>query len=167
MQVTPSPASSNPGTTGQTPAARPKKVKDHRRSRVTNGSELLPGIDGRSPTAKRYKDLIDAITVDQGGADLMSEARMQLIRRFAAAACLAEQMEAVIVAGGQIDLEDYAKLSSTLVRLVNHLGLERVPRDVTGLVTETIDGHIVEPQLKQSESATSLRNRLTEVADAE
>ena len=161
MEVTPNSVPPGPGINGQTPASGPKKVKDHRRSRVTNGSALLPGIDRRSPTAKRYKDLVDIIVADQGGAG-MSEARMQLIRRFAAAACLAEQMEARIVAGEKIDLEEHAKLSSTLVRIVNHLGLERVPRDVTPYVGEVIDGHLT---ISQPESATSLRNRMSTAED--
>ena len=61
----------------------------------------------------------------------MSEARMQLIRRFAAAAVLAEDMEAKLANGEQIDIAEFAQLSSTLVRLTNHLGLERIPRDVS------------------------------------
>jgi hypothetical protein len=165
MEVTPSSVPPGPGINGQTPASGPKKVKDHRRSRVTNGSALLPGIDGRSPTAKRYKDLVCIIVADQGGADMLSEARMQLIRRFAAAACLAEQMEARVVAGEKIDLEEHAKLSSTLVRIVNHLGLERVPRDVTPYVGEVIDGHLtISPQ---PESTTSLRNRMSTAEDVD
>src|SRR6478609_6276202 len=68
--------------------------KPSARSRVTNGRELLPQVDGRSLVARRYRDISHAIMVDQGGANACSEARLQLIRRFAAAAVMAEQMEA-------------------------------------------------------------------------
>jgi hypothetical protein len=57
---------------------------------------LLPDVDGRSAIARRYRDIVSAILVDQGGADQCSEARKQLIRRFAAASVLAEQMEAAL-----------------------------------------------------------------------
>lgn len=89
---------------------------------------------------------------------------MQLIRRFAAASCIAESFEARLVAGQAFDLAEFAQLASTLVRLTNHLGLERVPRDVSGLVVETIDGHVV-PQPPLSPAPGSLRYRLAEDGD--
>jgi hypothetical protein len=61
---------------------------------VSNGGDILPGVDGRSLVARRYRDITSALASDQGGADRLSEARRQLIRRFAVAAVLAEQIEA-------------------------------------------------------------------------
>ena len=101
------------------------------RSRVSNGHDLLPGIDGRSTVARRYRDIVGAILVDQGGADLCSESRLQLIRRFAAAAVLAEQLESRLANGEQIQIAEHAALSSTLVRLASRIGIDRVTRDVT------------------------------------
>ena len=63
--------------------------KSHARSRISNGVDLLPNVDGRSLVARRYRDISGAIIVDQGGIDQCSELRLQLIRRFAAAAVLA------------------------------------------------------------------------------
>ena len=108
-------------------------------SAVTNGSELLPGVDGRSPTARRYRDICAALAADRGGVQVITEARMQLIRRFAASACLAELIEAKIVSGEMIDLAEHALLSSTLVRLANHIGLERIPRDVAPYLSGVLD----------------------------
>jgi hypothetical protein len=109
------------------------------RSRLTNGADLLPGIDGRSATARRYKDLVAAISSDQGGADQLSEARMQLVRRFAAAACLAENMEASLVRGEAINLQDHALLCSTLVRLAQRIGIDRRSRDITPALKDYFD----------------------------
>jgi hypothetical protein len=92
---------------------------------------VLPDVDGRSAVARRYRDITSAILVDQGGADLCSESRLQLIRRFAAAAVLAEQLEARLANGEQIDITEHAALSSTLVRLASRIGIDRVSRDVT------------------------------------
>ena len=61
----------------------------------------------------------------------MSEARAQLIRRFAAAAVLAEQMEARLANGEQIEIAEHAILSSTLVRLAQRIGINRVPKDIS------------------------------------
>jgi hypothetical protein len=101
-----------------------------RKSRVTNGADLLPNIDGRSVTARRYKDIASAILTDQGGIDRCSESRQQLIRRFAAAAVLAERLEGRLANGEDIDIEEHAKLSSTLVKLAQRIGLDRVAKDV-------------------------------------
>ena len=92
------------------------KSKDDkaRKSRITNGKDLLPNIDGRSVIARRYRDIVSAILADQGGADRCSESRQQLIRRFAAAAVLAEQLEGRLANGEQIDIAEHATLSSTL-----------------------------------------------------
>jgi hypothetical protein len=100
------------------------------RSRVTNGADLLPGIDGRSPTYRRYRDLVAAMVADLGGIAL-SEARMQLVRRFAASAVLAEAMEARLVKGEPVDIMEHSQLASTQVRLASRIGLERMPKDVT------------------------------------
>src|SRR5262245_11726696 len=100
-------------------------------SRVTTGKDLLPGVDGRSPLARRYRDLLAALVNDQGGADHISEARMSLCRRFAAAACIAEAIEADLVNGKQIDTSEHCLLSSTLVRLANRIGLSREARNIT------------------------------------
>jgi hypothetical protein len=54
-----------------------------------------------------------------------------LIRRFAAAAVLAEQMEARLARGEEIDINEHATLSSTQVRLASRIGIDRIPRDVT------------------------------------
>jgi hypothetical protein len=106
-------------------------------SRVTTGKHLLPGVDGRSPLARRYRDVLSALVVDQG--DCISEARMALCRRFAAAACMAEAMEADLVNGKQIDIREHCLLSSTLVRLANRIGINRIPKDVSLTVSEYLE----------------------------
>jgi hypothetical protein len=101
------------------------------RARVSNGADLLPDIDGRSALARRFKDIINAILVDQGGLDACSESRLQLIRRFSAAAVLAERMESRLANGEQIDIQEHALLCSTLTRLASRIGIERRCRDIT------------------------------------
>ena len=115
-----------PGDRGQV-VPRPRGI----RSRITNGSAVLPGVDGRSLIARRYKDICAAILTDQGGDDMCSESRRQLIRRFAAAAVLAEQMEARLANGEEIDISEHALLTSTMVRVAQRIGVDRIPRDVS------------------------------------
>jgi hypothetical protein len=111
---------------------RPSKQK----SRVSNNAALLPDIDGRSALARRFKDIASQILVDQGGADRCSESHTQLVRRFAAAACLAEMMESRLINGEQIDIQQHALLCSTLARLGSRIGLGRIAKDITPSLAE-------------------------------
>ena len=103
----------------------------HASSRVTNHSRLfLPGVDGRSAIARRTRDIFDAICSDLGGIDLMSEAQLQLCRRAAMISIQCEEMEARGVLGERIDLELFGRLTDRLGRVLQRLGIKRVPRDV-------------------------------------
>jgi hypothetical protein len=106
------------------------------RSRVTNGGDVLPGVDGRSLIARRYRDIASAIVADQGGAERLAEARMQLIRRFAAGAVLAEGLEADMANGKSIDVAQHSLLASTLVRLASRIGLNRHAREIVPSLAE-------------------------------
>jgi hypothetical protein len=105
--------------------------RKHNKSRITNGRKLLPLVDGRSVLARRFRDIAGGIIADHG--DDIPEAQRQLIRRFAAASVIAEQMEAKLASGGQIDINQHALLCSTLVLVGKRLGLQRRVRDVTRL----------------------------------
>ena len=61
---------------------------------------------------------------------------MQLIRRFASGAVLAEALEARLVKGEQVDIAEHALLSSTLVRLAQRIGINRVVKDLTPSLSE-------------------------------
>ena len=109
----------------------PTAGKAQARSRLSNGRDVLPGVDGRSVVARRYRDIIGTVVSDQGGAEHLSEARLQLIRRFSAASVLAEQMEARLARGEEINIQEYSLLVSTMVRVAQRIGIERRARNVT------------------------------------
>lgn len=115
-----------------------ERRKKHGRSKISNGKDVLPDVDGRSLIARRFKEISTAIYIDQGGFDRLTEARRQLVRRFAAAAVLAEQMEARLARGGTIDIGEHALLCSTLTRIVTRLGINRVARDVTPSIADYV-----------------------------
>lgn len=115
--------------------------KPEAKSRVSNGSDVLPGVDGRSRVARRYRDISAAIAVDQGGAHHISETKHQLIRRFAAAAVLAEAMEAQLANGEPIDIGEHALLTSTLVRIAQRIGIDRRAKNIVPDLRDYIEGH--------------------------
>lgn len=115
------------------------RMPSRQRSRITNGSALLPGASGRSAVARRFRDLVAQITADQGGADRLAEARLQLIRRFSAAAVIAETMEARLANGEEIDVGEHALLCSTMVRLSARIGINRTAREVVPTLRQYIE----------------------------
>jgi hypothetical protein len=121
-------------------SAAPVARSPRNRSRVSNGNALLPGVDGRTAGARRYADLASALVQDAGGIERCSEARLQLIRRFAAASVLAEQLEARLANGESIDVAEHAALASTLVRLASRIGIDRRAKTVVPTVQDYIEG---------------------------
>jgi hypothetical protein len=125
-------------------------TKVYARSKLSNGSDgaVLPNVDGRSLIARRFRDISRAIIVDQGKEAKCSEVRLQLIRRFAAAAVLAEQMEAQLAQGLAIDIQQHALLISGMVRVAQRIGIDRIPRNVATTLSEYL-----EPSVADVESA--------------
>jgi hypothetical protein len=113
--------------------------KSKARSRISNGKEVLPGIDGRSALARRYRDITAALIADMGGVARMSEARMQLCRRFAAQSVQAENLEARLAMGEPVSIAEHSLLSSTLVRLAARLGIERRAHKIVPDLGEYLD----------------------------
>ena len=124
-----------------------KAAKPDARSRVTNGSALLPGVvDQRSVPARRYRDLVSLIIADQGGIERMSELRLQLIRRFAAQSVQAKSMEADLANGKTIDVAQHSLLCSTLVRLAQRIGIDRRSKDITPLLRDYLEEKTVDAE---------------------
>ena len=113
-------------------ADQPKRVRKRPLKASSGKLRLLSveALDGRTFAARRYRDLVAAVVADLGGTGL-SEARTQLVRRFAATVVMAENMEAALVQGQTVDIGDYSQLTSTMVRLASRIGLDRLPRDIT------------------------------------
>ena len=137
----PDTAKQNRGANSKAPEKQPvtswkRGRKDFGRDRLTNGSKLLPDTDGRLRIAKRFRGIANAVLADQGGAEMCSESRRQLIRRFSAACVLAEELEGRLARGEEIDVERHALLCSTLTRLVQRIGIDRRAKNITPSLSE-------------------------------
>ena len=96
--------------------------------------------DGRSATARRFKDLIDDISGDLGGKDRLSEGQHQLIRRAAMLSAECERQEALAARGeAEFNCELYGTMCDRLGRLFGRLGLERVTRDVSPTLQDYLE----------------------------
>jgi hypothetical protein len=124
------------------PLDRPEagRRKDAQKSRITNGSALLPGVDGRSPWVRRCKDLINEFLGEQlAGADNCSPAERAIARRIAVLITECERLEAKFAANDEASPDQlllYGRTSNTLRRLLESIGLQRRQRDAT---TQTLD----------------------------
>ena len=110
-----------------------KRRKSRQQSRVTNGSALLPGVDGRSPWVRRCKDVIASHLSDLGGYDNTSAAERSIIRRAAVLTTELERLERDFALAGQAsaeDLDTYARIAGNLRRMLESVGLKRRARNV-------------------------------------
>ncbi len=136
---------------GSNQSARKKPSKETRqqyaRSRITNGRDLLPGLDLRSTWARRMRDLIELHVDDIGGVEVTSEAQRSLIRRIAVLEVEAEYLETEFAkrsaSGKQYDL--YLRVVGVLKRLYELVGIERVARDVTPSLQDYLAANHGEP----------------------
>lgn len=112
------------------PVATPKT----HRSRVSNGRTLLAGVDGRSLWARRFRDLLTLHIADLGGEDAITEAERAILRRAAALMTELERLEAQFAnaEGADADsLDLYSRTAGNLRRLLESVGLQRRPKNVT------------------------------------
>ncbi|AKM11520.1 hypothetical protein AB433_03895 [Croceicoccus naphthovorans] len=108
--------------------------KPQARTRVGNGSTVLAGVDGRSATFRRYREVLASLVTDMGGDP--SEAQSQLARRAASLVCWCEEQDAAAANGEEFDVKAYTTASNTLRRLLGDLGLERTARNITPTIVE-------------------------------
>jgi hypothetical protein len=113
--------------------------KNPARSRIGNGSELLPGIDGRSTWVRRCKELIGDHVSDLGGEANTSTAERSIVRRAAVLTSELERMEVRFALAGEAtgdELDLYQRTANSLRRLLEAVGLQRRARNVTPSLQE-------------------------------
>lgn len=129
---------------GMTPPARSNRS----RSRVSNGSALLPGVDGRSLWVRRCRDVIEAHISDLGGTENTSEAERSLVRRAAVLTTELERLETRFATAGEAkpdDIDLYSRVASNMRRLLEAVGLRRRARDLTPSLAEYLASRAVQP----------------------
>jgi hypothetical protein len=139
--------------------------RSKQKSAITNGSRLLPGIDGRSTWVRRCRDIITDLANDHGGTEMVSAAELNLIRRSATLTTELEMLEAKFANAGQStpdDLDLYTRAAGNLRRMLEAIGIKRDPtraRNVTPIedlieqfddrdsatATEATEAEVVEP----------------------
>jgi len=108
------------------------------RSIVTNGNRLFlrrAGGNDQSAWARRLRDVVEQHVSDLGGWEMCSAAEQSIIRRVAALTVECERLEARFSNSDHAprdgDLQTYQRLTNTLRRALEAVGIHRRPRDVT------------------------------------
>jgi len=108
--------------------------KTQARSRIGNGTALLPNVDGRSTAMRRYKEILSQLVQDMGGDP--SEAQTIIARRAATLAVWCEQAEADLANGREMDIGEFTTATNALRRLLTDIGLDRRAKDITPSLSE-------------------------------
>jgi hypothetical protein len=125
---------------------------------VTNGRRMFVNGRGTSAWSRRYADLIAGHAADLGGADLLSNAQLSLIRRASAIECQLEAWEGDLSEGRPVDLDTFARTAGHLRRILETLGLQRCQRDVTTL------GNVLRADLAQQSQTSMVEPRTASAA---
>src|SRR4051812_30391065 len=123
---------------------RPELTLSKVRSSLTNGSTILPGdVDHRTAMMRRLRDLIYEHQNDLGGDDVLSSAERNLIHRSSMLTVQLEMMEARWVehhdgVAPRLQLETFQRVTNTIRRTCEALGLPRRAKDITVDVTAQV-----------------------------
>src|SRR5436305_446958 len=86
------------------------------RSAVSNRSRILEGVDGRTTAARRFRDI--CLSYEQEAGGVVSEVERDLIRQAAGLTLRAEQLQAAIVRGEEVDNDQLIRISGTAKRIL-------------------------------------------------
>lgn len=109
------------------------------RSARTNGRRLFVDGDGRSPWARRWRDLVALYSDDLGGASTLSAFQSGLVETAATLRCELEKLEGELSVGKPVDLDLFGRSAGHYRRICETLGLERRSRDVTPTLSEYLE----------------------------
>lgn len=104
-------------------------TKSKQRTRIGNGTDLLPDVDGRSPMVRRIRELLAQFIADMGGDP--SEAKRTIAKRAATLIVWCESAESKMANGEELDIATFTTAANSLRRLLTDIGLERHARNIT------------------------------------
>jgi hypothetical protein len=96
--------------------------------RTRRGPRSLP-LEQATGAARFFDKMVREIETDLGGRRQLSRIQGELIRQYL-------NVQVALGETGEIDLNGYATIASTMLRIGTRLGLQRTPRDVTQSVDD-------------------------------
>jgi hypothetical protein len=96
------------------------------RSKISNGTRLFTNIDGRTSSARRFRDLVQSFEAEFEGN--LCEADRSLIRQAATLLLKSEQMQEAVVRGEPVDSDALIRMASTAKRVLAAISAKSVKR---------------------------------------
>ena len=126
-------------TTATSPASRPAVAarSPASRSAVANRTRLHRDGDGRSASARRFRDLVADLAAPFGGLATIGELDLALCRAVAAKMIEAEEQQAKLAGGESLDANASVRVANSLDRLLGRLDRRRkalAPKPTSPLV---------------------------------
>jgi hypothetical protein len=118
------------------------------RSKVSNGTRLLQDVDGRSSSARRFRDLVRAYEAEVGGN--LTEVERGLVRQAAALTFKAEKLQSDLVNGNPVDGDQLIRLTGTAKRILSALGEKASKRKPPA---PTLQDHLARRAAERAEAA--------------
>jgi hypothetical protein len=121
----------------------PKKTSDatRRPSRAVKVQVLThENIDGRLRARKKFDAIAHGVAEDIGGEDQLSTVQRHLIEAFAGVAIHVNNLTAKLLRGEDVDVVEHSQAISTMVRVAQRIGIDRVARDVSPTLSDILRG---------------------------
>jgi hypothetical protein len=96
------------------------------RSKASNGTRLFANTDGRSSSARRFRDLVQSFEAEFEGD--LCEADRSLIRQAATLLLKSEQMQEMVVRGEPVDSDALIRMASTAKRVLAAISAKSAKR---------------------------------------
>jgi hypothetical protein len=127
-------------------------------SKVSRRLKLITSttLDGRTSTSRIFNQLTSQIIQDLGGEQNISAVMRELITSFAASSLLQRDQITRMLAGQEINIDEFAVIAVSLIRASNRIGTERRSRDVTPTLGDLLREDL-EQQREQANREADLR----------
>jgi hypothetical protein len=103
----------------------------HRATRQLRLITANQSLDGRTSVGRVFNTIIRNVVSDLGGQGEITEIERHLITSFAGAAILQGHQLAKLLAGEQVDVDEYSSITTSMIRSATRLGTGRRSKDAT------------------------------------
>jgi hypothetical protein len=103
---------------------------------------------GRSSEAKMFDAISTAIARDLGGEDQLSTVQKHLVEAFASIALRVNNLTAKLLRGDEVDILAHSQAISTMVRVAQRVGVQRVQLDIT----PTLEDYVASKRAREAAS---------------
>jgi hypothetical protein len=96
----------------------------------------MPGVDMRSPSGRRFRDLVAGFAEELGGVEALGHAELALVRQAAMEVLRIELLQGALMRGKRVDHAELTRAGNCVSRVLGQLGVKRQAHDTTPSLAE-------------------------------